>query len=158
MSAISKLVQTIQTTLWNSFSTFFKVYSSGRTSLLKVTIDKRGIFNMFVDFFVHAFKIVIDSWKLNMLLLYMLWDYWQSFMISGSNSNPAIYVHFFDYPPLEKLWAPYLSSCVLNSIRRCPWFNGYRRRKWTRRQEFKSRTWLIAFHIVLIPLGKVWIQ
>ena len=41
---------------------------------------------------------------------------------------------------------------------RCPWCNGYRRRKWTRRHEFKSWTRLIAFHIVLIPLGKVWIQ
>ena len=41
---------------------------------------------------------------------------------------------------------------------RCPWCNGYRRRKWTRRHEFKSWTRLIAFHIVLIPLGKVRIQ
>ena len=41
---------------------------------------------------------------------------------------------------------------------RCPWCNGYRRRMWTRRYEFKSWTRLIAFHIVLIPLGKVWIQ
>ena len=37
-----------------------------------------------------------------------------------------------------------------------PWCNGYRRRIWTRRHEFKSWTWLIAFHIALIPLGKVW--
>ena len=41
---------------------------------------------------------------------------------------------------------------------RCPWCNGYRRRKWTRRHELKSSTRLIAFHIALIPLGKVWIQ
>ena len=41
---------------------------------------------------------------------------------------------------------------------RCPWCNGYRRRKWTRRHEFKSWTRLIAFQIALIPLGKVWIQ
>ena len=40
----------------------------------------------------------------------------------------------------------------------CPWCNGYRRRIWTRQHEFKSWTWLIAFHIALIPLGKVWIQ
>ena len=40
----------------------------------------------------------------------------------------------------------------------CPWCIGYRRRIWTRRHEFKSWTWLIAFHIALIPLGKVWIQ
>ena len=41
---------------------------------------------------------------------------------------------------------------------RCPWCNGYRRRKWTRWHEFKSWTRLIAFHIALIPLGKEWIQ
>ena len=43
---------------------------------------------------------------------------------------------------------------VLDSRRRCPWCNGYRCRKWTWRHE----TRLIAFHIALIPLGKVWIQ
>ena len=41
---------------------------------------------------------------------------------------------------------------------RCPWCSRYRHRKWTRRHEFKSWTRLIAFHIALIPLGKVWIQ
>ena len=44
------------------------------------------------------------------------------------------------------------------SIREIHWCNGYRPRKWTRRHEFKSWTRLIAFHIALIPLGKVWIQ
>ena len=43
-------------------------------------------------------------------------------------------------------------------IWRCSWCNGYRRRIWTRWHEFKSWTWLIAFHIALIPMGKVWIQ
>ena len=41
---------------------------------------------------------------------------------------------------------------------RCSWCNGYRRRKWTRQHEFKSWTRQIAFHVALIPLGKVWIQ
>ena len=40
----------------------------------------------------------------------------------------------------------------------CLWCNGYHRRKWTRRHESKSWTRLIAFHIALILLGKVWIQ
>ena len=38
---------------------------------------------------------------------------------------------------------------------RCPWCNGYRLREWTRQHEFKSWMRLIAFHIVLIPWGKV---
>ena len=43
-------------------------------------------------------------------------------------------------------------------IGRCPWCNSYRPRIWTRRYEFNSWTRLIAFHIALISLGKVWIQ
>ena len=47
----------------------------------------RGAFNRFPDFFVQAFKIVIDSWKFSMLLLYILWDDWPIFMILGSNEQ-----------------------------------------------------------------------
>ena len=47
----------------------------------------RGAFNKFPDFFVQAFKIVIDSWKFTMLLLYILWDDWPIFMILGSNEE-----------------------------------------------------------------------
>ena len=41
----------------------------------------------FQTFFVQAFKIVVDSWKFNILLLYILWDDWPIFMISGSNEQ-----------------------------------------------------------------------
>ena len=50
-------------------------------------IHIRSAFNKFPDFFVQAFKIVIDSWKLTMLLLYTLWDDWPIFMTSGSNEQ-----------------------------------------------------------------------
>ena len=39
----------------------------------------------FQTFLVPAFKIVIDSWKSSILLLYILWDDWPILMISGSN-------------------------------------------------------------------------
>ena len=39
------------------------------------------------DFFVQAFKIVLDCWKFTMLLLYILWDDWPIFMITGSNEQ-----------------------------------------------------------------------
>ena len=45
-----------------------------------------------------------------------------------------------------------------HAVYRCPWCSRYHRRKWTRLYEFKSWTILIAFHIALIPLGKVWIR
>ena len=38
-------------------------------------------------FFVKAFKIVVDSWKFGILLLYILWDDRPIFMISGSNEQ-----------------------------------------------------------------------
>ena len=41
----------------------------------------------FQTFFVQMSKIVIDSCKLTMLLLYILWDDWPIFMISGSNEQ-----------------------------------------------------------------------
>ena len=41
----------------------------------------------FQTFFVRAIKIVIDSWKFSILLLYILWDDWLIFMISGSNKQ-----------------------------------------------------------------------
>ena len=47
----------------------------------------RGVFNKFPDFFVQAFTIVVDSWKFSMLLLYILWDDWPIFIISGSNEQ-----------------------------------------------------------------------
>ena len=46
-----------------------------------------GAFNKFKNFFVQAFKIVIDSWKFNVLLLYILWDDWPIFIILGSNEQ-----------------------------------------------------------------------
>ena len=41
----------------------------------------------FQTFFEWAFKIVVDSWKFSMLLLYILWDDWPIFMISVSNEQ-----------------------------------------------------------------------
>ena len=47
----------------------------------------RGAFNKFPDFFVQAFNIVVDSWKISMLQLYILWDDWLILMISASNEQ-----------------------------------------------------------------------
>ena len=41
----------------------------------------------FLTFFVQAFKIVVNTWKFTMLLLYILWDDWPIFMISCSNEQ-----------------------------------------------------------------------
>ena len=41
----------------------------------------------FQTFFLQPFKIIIDSWKFTMLLLYILWDDLAIFMISGSNQQ-----------------------------------------------------------------------
>ena len=49
------------------------------------SINVCGAFNKIPDFFVKAFKIVTDSWKFTMLLLYILRDDWPIFMMSGSN-------------------------------------------------------------------------
>ena len=51
------------------------------------THTHKGYSISFQTFFVQAFKIVVDSWKFIMLLLYILWDDWPIFMISGSNEQ-----------------------------------------------------------------------
>ena len=53
----------------------------------KVSWKLQGAFNNFPDFFVQAFKIIVESWKFSMLLLYILWDDLPIFMISGSNQQ-----------------------------------------------------------------------
>ena len=66
------------------FSTYF--YHLVRfTKIYNFFIYICGAFNKFPNFFVQVFKIVVDSWKFTMLLLYLLWDDWPIFMISGSN-------------------------------------------------------------------------
>ena len=52
-----------------------------------VSTPLRDEFNKFPDIFVLAFKIVVNSWKFTMLLLYILWDDWPIFIISGSNEQ-----------------------------------------------------------------------
>ena len=41
----------------------------------------------FLTVFVQTFKIVVDSWKFSIFLLYILWDDWPIFRISGSNEQ-----------------------------------------------------------------------
>ena len=41
----------------------------------------------FQTFFIWAFKIVVDTWKSSMLLQYILWNDWTTFMISSSNKQ-----------------------------------------------------------------------
>ena len=65
---------------------------------IDIDIELSGVFNKFPDFFVLAFRNVVDSWKFSMLLLYMLWDDWPIFMISGSNEHLQ---QEFGYLPLK---------------------------------------------------------
>ena len=41
----------------------------------------------FQTFFVQTFKMVVDSWKFTMLLLYILWDDWLISMVSASKEQ-----------------------------------------------------------------------
>ena len=72
--------------LFISINPSYSVYFSLPVS---VCLYLRGAFNKFPAFFVQAFKIVVGSWKFTMLLLYILWDDWPIFMISGSKEQLA---------------------------------------------------------------------
>ena len=93
---------TSQPVLWSHIDTS-SCSSSRRTLSLKLpppfncckyckTFDLPNYHNWFTcclqnipDFFVQA--IVVDSWKFTILSLYILWDDWPIFMISGSNEQ-----------------------------------------------------------------------
>ena len=52
-----------------------------------ISIDIRGAYDKFPDFFVWEFEIVVDTWKFSILLLYILWDNWPIFIFSSSNEQ-----------------------------------------------------------------------
>ena len=90
-----------------------------------------------------------------------LWTTTPSQSGAGSNDNKEVTLYYPEIDPhhwiefrvilsIHKLW--------YFDIWRCLWCNGYCRRKWTQWHEFKPWMRLIAFHISLIPLGKVWTQ
>ena len=58
----------------------------------------------FQIFFVQAFKIVIDSWKFSMLLLYILWHNWPIIMISGSNEQQQQQLEYTLLKPDSHSW------------------------------------------------------
>ena len=121
--------------------------SSYRKGSLRVTLDygrqlyftyivwnrftTKSYFNLIEIFVLRQFKMAASQTGFYIFNI-----------LQGVKSNIAL-SHFYDINIL---------------YRRCPWCNGYHRRKWTRRYKFKFWTKLIAFHIALIPLGKVWIQ
>ena len=86
-----------------------------------------------------SFNIVVSKFKLQSLY-YVYFQTMNPFIPTSNGLNSTTIVLLWRW-----FW-------------RCPWCNGYRRRKWTRWHEFNSWTRLIEFHITLIPFGKVWIE
>ena len=69
-------------------------YSYWKRSLLvplnysrQLYLHIRGGFNKFTDFFLYRHLKLLYSWKFSILLLYILWDDWPIFMISGLNEQ-----------------------------------------------------------------------
>ncbi len=108
-----------------------------------VTWNLHALFSSFEDFIFHvtvvicrnfsiqkcSCKIVIDSWKFTMLLLYILWDDRPIFMISDSNKQlqqelESLIITAGDFPksynltlyiPMSLAWLngrPYHESCI----------------------------------------------
>ena len=89
----------------------------------------------------------------------------QSFSITGTSPSDCLmsYLgHSLGEGSIPSAEVQSVYSTALADWSKCvykyEWCNCDRRWKWTRRHVFKSWTRLIAFHIALIPLGKVWIQ
>ena len=63
-----------------------------------------GAYDKFTDFFVWVFKIVVDSWKFIILLLYILWNDWPIFMISFLNERQQQQVEYTLLKPDGHSW------------------------------------------------------
>ena len=92
---------------------------------------------------------------------YFVWSYVENITNMTSHNTKASLIA--SHPPSIRraptgAWGKGRAPSSGSVSRWCPWCSRYRRRKWTQGHEFKSWTRLIAFHIALIPLGKVWIQ
>ena len=66
---------------------FYGISTYGHYPIANPVIYIRGAYDKFPDIFVWAFRIVVDSWKFSILLLYTLWDDGPTFIISGSNEQ-----------------------------------------------------------------------
>ena len=65
----------------------------------------------FQTFFVQAFRIVVDSWKFSMLLLYILWDDWPIFMISDPNEQLQLQLKYtLPKPDCHSWWLSKVQS------------------------------------------------
>ena len=66
----------------------------------------------FQTFFVWAFRIVVDSW-FSMLLIYILWDDWPIFIISGLNKQLQQQLEYNLLKPYHHSWwiSKMLSGC-----------------------------------------------
>ena len=77
----------------------------------------------FQTFFVQEFKIVVDSWKFNMLLLYILCNDWLIFMSSDSNKQlPQQLEYSLLKPDCHSWWISKMQSDTLeerNAIKFC---------------------------------------
>ena len=70
----------------------------------------RGAFNKFPD----VFCTLVDSWEFTMLLLYILWDDWPIFMISGSNEQLQQQLEYtLLKPDCHSWWIPKMLSGTL---------------------------------------------
>ena len=69
----------------------------------------------FQTFFVWAFKIVVDSWKFSILLLYILWDDWPIFMISASNEYLQQQLEYI-LPDFHSWWISKMQSGHENTL------------------------------------------
>ena len=72
--------------LWKSKT---KIFLSFKVNLIVLCLncEYTGLINKFPDFLEQSSKIVVDTWKFSMLLLYILRDDWPIFMISASNEQ-----------------------------------------------------------------------
>ena len=95
---------------------------------------------------------LIRKWYVPWLLRSLSWKKKWIILLSRDDLLRACLAHKL----MVETWRKRRNSNT-HTHRKDSWDNVYHRKKWTWRHGFKSWMTLIAFHIALIPLEKVWI-
>ena len=141
--------------LWN-FSLSIVANICGQSQFCGLITDRSSI-QLTIMLFISKFMLHSDFIKVS----YTINDYvllcHSTALIPTACTDPLLTILFLcTHVPYKR--PIQLSHTHIYMCNMCPWCNGYRCRKWTRRHKFKPWMRLIAFHMALISLGKIWIQ
>ena len=103
MFASPKITPAGTESIWGKIWRFFNLSNLDVKQLITLRLYEMHTIS-FQTYFIWAFRIVVDSWKFSMLLLYILWGDWPIFMISDSNEQLQQQLEYTLLKPNHHSW------------------------------------------------------